>query len=324
MLKLIRFVCIVFGSVGVASHAVAQTSQFPNHPVKIIVPIGAGSTTDFIARLLADQLSNRLGQPFVVDNRAGAGGAIGTGIAAKAAPDGHTLLLASSSHATNPVLVSTLPYNTTEDFSGVSMLVRLPNVLVTAPATGFRSMNDLLDFARSQPGKLSYGSNGVGSGSHMNVELFRAMAKFDAVHVAYKGSADLVNALISRQVEFAFVPITTALPFLRDERLVPLAVGSPERSPLLPSIPTTEEAGVAGSAHNEWIGLFTRAGTPPQIVSRLNGEVVHALTDPAVRERLATVGASPSPSQPEELDAFVKATMEKVAQTVKLVGIPKN
>lgn len=299
-------------------------AQYPDRLVKIVVPIGAGSTTDFIARLIAEQLHGPLRQSVVVENRSGAGGTIGSAQVARSAPDGYTLLVASSAHAVNPVIYSALPYSTTDDFAGVSMLVKLPNVLVTTPAKGFKSMKALVEHAKAHPGSLNYGSNGVGSGAHMNVELFRAMAKFEAVHVAYKGSSELVNALIGGQLDFAFVPITTALPFIRSERLLPLALGSPDRTPLLPDVPTTVEAGVAGSAHNEWIGLFTRAGTPPDVIRRLNREVVKTLNDPAVVERLATVGASPAPTQPEELDAFVRTAIASMRKTVKLAGIPTN
>ncbi len=324
MLRIVRYLSLCIASIALAGPGLAQVAQYPERPVKIIVPIGAGSTTDFIARLLADQLGNKLGQAFVVENRPGAGGAIGTGMVAKAGADGYTLLIASSSHSTNPVLNSALPYNTVEDFAGISLLVRLPNILVTSSAKGYRSMKAMVESGQREPGKLSYGSNGVGSGSHMNVELFRSLAKFEAVHVPYKGSADLVNALIGGQVDFAFVPITTALPFIRDQRLIALAAGSSERTPLLPEVPTTVEAGIAGSAHNEWIGFFARAGTPQPILQRLNAEVHRALAEPAVVERLATVGTAPAPTGTRELDAFVKSSIESAERTVKLVGIPKN
>lgn len=299
-------------------------AEYPDHPLKIVVPIDAGSTTDYIARTLAEQLQQRLGQSIVVENRGGAGGSIGTAFVARAAPDGYTLLVVSSAHTVNPAIHSTLPYNTATDFSGISMLVTLPNVLVTSPAKGYKSMQALVDFGRAHPGQLNYGSGGVGSGAHMNAELFRAMAKFDAVHVPFKGTAEVVNALISGRVDFAFVPITTALPFLRSEKLVPLAIGATMRTPLLPDVPTTVEAGVPGSAHDEWIGLFTRAGTPPEVVRRLNREVVKVLKEPAVVEKLAALGASPATDRPEEFDAFVKAALVSVAKTVRLAGIPTN
>jgi tripartite-type tricarboxylate transporter receptor subunit TctC len=299
-------------------------AEYPDRPLKIVVPIDAGSTTDYIARTLAEQLLLPLGQSIVVENRSGAGGSIGTAFVARAAPDGYTLLVVSSAHTVNPAIHSALPYNTATDFSGISMLVTLPNVLVTSPAKGYKSMQALIDFGRAHPGELNYGSGGIGSGAHMNAELFRAMAKVNAVHVPFKGTAEVVNALIAGRVDFAFVPITTALPFLRSEKLVPLAIGASSRTPLLPDLPTTVEAGVPGSAHDEWIGLFTRAGTPPEVVRRLNREVVKALKEPAVVEKLAALGASPATDRPEEFDAFVKAALVSVAKTVKLAGIPTN
>ena len=260
----------------------------------------------------------------VVENQPGAGGTLGTAMFARAPADGYTLLVASSAHTVNPVMYSKLPYNTTTDFSGISVLVTLPNILVTSPARNFRSMSDLVSFGHKQPGVLTFGSGGVGSGAHMNAELFRAMAKVDAVHIPYKGTPEVVNGLISGSVDFAFVPITTALPFLRSGKLVPLALGSAARTPLLPDVPTTEEAGVPGSAHNEWLGLYTRSGVPDDIIRRLNREVVKALKSAALTERLAMVGASPAPTSPEETDAYVKAGITSVAGTVKLARIPTN
>ena len=311
-----------FVAVALLLSVCAARADYPDRPIKIIVPIGAGSTTDFVARLIAEQLRTSLGQPVVVENQPGAGGTLGTAMFARAPADGYTLLVASSAHTVNPVMYSKLPYNTTTDFSGISVLVTLPNILVTSPARNFRSMSDLVSFGHKQPGVLTFGSGGVGSGAHMNAELFRAMAKVDAVHIPYKGTPEVVNGLISGSVDFAFVPITTALPFLRSGKLVPLALGSAARTPLLPDVPTTEEAGVPGSAHNEWLGLYTRSGVPDDIIRRLNREVVKALKSAALTERLAMVGASPAPTSPEETDAYVKAGITSVAGTVKLARIP--
>lgn len=299
-------------------------AQFPEKALKVIVPIAAGSTTDFIARVVAEQLRASLGQTVVVENMAGAGGTIGTAAAAKSAPDGHTLLVASSAHTVNPVIYKSLPYSTTGDFAGVSVLVTLPNILVTTPGKGINSLEDLVREGRANPGTLTFGSGGVGSGAHMNAELFRAMAKFEAVHVPYKGTPEVVNEIIAGRVDWAFVPITTALPHLRAGKLLPLAVGSSTRTPLLPDLRTTEEAGIAGSAHNEWIGMYTRAGTPDAVLRRLNREVVKALRDPATAEKLATVGAAPTPTSPEEIDALVKSGIASVANTVKIARIPTN
>jgi tripartite-type tricarboxylate transporter receptor subunit TctC len=313
--------CAFFLALGLAINA---SAEYPDHPIRVIVPIDAGSTTDFIARTIAEQIRGPLGQQAIVENRSGAGGSIGSAVVARSAPDGYTLLVASSSHAVNPAIYPNLPYNTKADFAGISLLVTLPNVLVTSPAKNFRTPGALVDFGRAHPGVLNFGSGGVGSGAHMNAALFQSKAGFEAVHVAFKGTPDVVNALIAGRVDFAFVPITTCLPFLRSGQLVGLAVGASKRSALLPDLPTTEEAGVAGSAHNEWIGFFARAGTPPAVIRRLNEEVVKALRNPTVIERLASVGAAPAATTPEELDAFVKTSMAAFAKTVKLANIATN
>jgi tripartite-type tricarboxylate transporter receptor subunit TctC len=320
MFRVLRFLPLVLLSL---SQNVAA-ADYPDRAVRIVVPIDAGSTTDVIARMLAGRISGPLGQPIVVENRGGAGGSIGSALVAKSAPDGYTLLIASSSHTVNPAIYPSLPYSTTRDFSGVTMLVTLPNILVVPPAKNITSTRALIDLAKSKPGQLHYGSGGVGSAAHMNAEQFRAMAKFEAVHVAYKGTPAVINDLIAGRLDYAFVPITNALTFIRAGRLLPLAVGSSERSPLLPDVPTTVEAGVPGSSYNVWIGLFAPGGTPRDIVNRLNKEVIAALKDPAIVERLAAVGAAPAPMAPEALDNYVKAEIDSVAKTVKLSGIPTN
>ena len=305
-----------------AQNAAGQT--YPDRALRIIVPIDAGSTTDFIARLLAERLRGPLGQNLVIENRSGAGGSIGSAVVAKSNPDGYTLLIASSSHTVNPAIYSSLPYNTRRDFAGVSMLVTLPNVLVVSPAKGIASLKALIDLAKAKPGELNYGSGGVGSAAHMNAEQFRAAARFDAVHVPYKGTPEVVNGLISGRLDFAFVPITTALPHLRANKLAALALGSIDRTPLLPNIATTEASGVPGSAYNVWIGMFVRGGTPRDIVNRLHREVSTALADPAMVERLAGVGAAPATMSPDAFDQFISAEIDSVANTVKLSGIPTN
>ncbi len=302
----------------------AATAQYPDHPIKIVVPIGAGSTTDFIARLIADKIRGSLGQPLVVENRGGAGGSLGSAVVALAPADGYTLLIASSSHTVNPAIYKSLPYSTTRDFSGVTMLVTLPNILVVPPSKGITSMNALIELGRAKPGQLNYGSGGVGSAAHMSAEQFRSAARFEAVHVAYKGTPDVINELLSGRLDFAFVPITTVLPQIRAGTLVPLALGSMERTPLLPGIPTSVEAGVPGSAYAVWIGMFARSGTPKAVINRLHKEVTAALKDPAVIEQLASVGATPALMTPEEFDSYIKAEIDSVAKTVKQAGIPTN
>lgn len=299
-------------------------ADYPERSVKIIVPISAGSTTDAIARLVAERLRTPLGQSVVVENVTGAGGSVGTAAVARAPADGYTLLVASSAHTVNPAIYKNLPYNTTADFSAVSVLATLPNILVTPPGRGLNSLEDLLTQGRAAPNKLTYGSGGVGSGAHMNAALFLAMAKVTALHVPFRGTPEVVNELIAGRIDFAFVPITTALAHIRAGKLVPLAVGASKRTPLLPDLRTTEEAGVAGSAHNEWIGMYVRSGVPEAILKRLNRDVTQVLRDASVAERLAALGATASPSSPEEADALVRSGIATSTNTVKLANIPTN
>ena len=320
---LVRILVLVVVALPWLASTIAH-AQYPERPIKIIVPIGAGSTTDFIARLVAERIRSPLAQPVIVENKAGAGGSIGSALVAQSPADGYTLLIASSSHTVNPAIYKSLPYSTTRDFSGITMLVTLPNILVVPPSKGITSMNALIELGHAKPGQLNYGSGGVGSAAHMSAEQFRSAARFEAVHVAYKGTPDVITDLLSGRLDFAFVPIPTVLPQIRAGTLVPLALGSTERSPLLPSIPTTVEAGVPNSSYAVWIGLFARSGTPREIINRLHKEVTTALKDPALIEQLAGAGATPALMAPEAFDNYIKAEIDSVTKTVKQAGIPTN
>ena len=324
VLKVLKVPMVLMVPMALTSTQAFSQQPYPERPIKVVVPIGAGSTTDFIARLVAEKVRGALGQPLVTENRAGAGGSLGTALVAQAPADGYTLLIASSSHTVNPAIYKSLPYSTTRDFSGITMLVTLPNILVVPPSKGITSMNALIELGRANPGKLNYGSGGVGSAAHMSAEQFRSAAKFDAVHVAYKGTPEVINDLLSGRLDFAFVPITTVLPQVRAGTLSALALGSLERTPLLPNIPTTVESGIPNSAYAVWIGLFARAGTPREIINRLQREVTVALRDPAVVEQLASVGATPALMASDDFDTYIKAEIDSVSKTVRQAGIPTN
>lgn len=302
----------------------AVHADYPERPIKLVVPISAGSTVDFVARVVAEALQKSLGQPVVVENVAGAGGTIGTAAVARAGADGYTLLVASSAHTVNPVIYKNLSYDTVRDFRGISALVGLPNILLTGLESGITSVDELVRRGRAHPGKLTFGSGGVGSGAHMNAELFRAKAGFEAMHVPFKGSPEVLNELLAGRIDFAFVPITTALSYVRSGKLRALAVGSSVRSPLLPDIPTTEESGINGSAHNEWVGMYVRAGTSDVLIRLLNREMVRILKDGIISDRLATVGATVIPGTPEDVDAKVKSGIVSVRETIKLANISIN
>lgn len=301
-----------------------RAQEFPNRVIKIIVPISTGSTTDVIARIVAENMRASLGQSMIVENRPGAGGTIGSAVVAKSPPDGYTLLVVSSAHTSNPVLYSKLPYDGISDFKGVTMLARMPQILVTAPSRNLRTVAALIERAKSKPGALTYGSGGVGSAVHMNAEQFRAMAGFEALHVAYRGTPEVVADLISGSLDFAFIPVGNVLGAIRDGRLVALATGTEQRSRQLPDVPTTVEAGVPGSAYGPWIGMFAPSGTPPIVIERLNREAVKALRASETLEKLTGFGAESAPMTSEAFDALVGKEVADIRELVKIAKIPVN
>jgi tripartite-type tricarboxylate transporter receptor subunit TctC len=302
-----------------ASAAHAQT--YPTKPVHVIVPFTPGSATDVVARTVAQALSTRMGQVFVVENRPGAGGTIGANLVAKAAPDGYTLLVNSSGHTVNPSIYPSLPFDTAKDFTGVSLLAEQPNILVVAPSKGWKTAGDLVKAAKAEPGKLSYASAGAGSATHMNAEKFRVSAGIDAVHIPYKGTPEALTDTMNGRVDYFFAPVIAALPMVRDNRVTALAVGSAKRASVLPDVPTTEEAGYPGSAYNFWVGMLAPAGTPPAIVERLNKEVTAALASPEVKDRLAALGADAAPMPAADFDKMIAQELKDNAALVKQAGI---
>jgi len=299
----------------------AGAQGFPDRPIHFIVPFTAGSGTDIVARTVAEPMSRSLGQPIIIENRPGAGGTLGAAQVAKSAPDGYTLLIHSAGHVANPAIYSNLPYDTLNDFAGVTPLASLPNVLIVSPSRGWKSVNDLVDAARANPGKLNYASAGIGSATHMNAEIFRESAKFEAVHVPFKGTPEAMTETMTGRVDFFFAPLTSALPQIKEGRLMALAVGTPQRSPVLPNVPTTVEAGFAKSEYVFWVALLAPGGTPRSVVDRLNAEALRALASPEVKEKLATLGADPMPMSPAAFDAFLRAETARMAAIVKSAGI---
>jgi tripartite-type tricarboxylate transporter receptor subunit TctC len=296
-------------------------ANWPDKPIRIIVPFTAGSGTDIIARTLAEPMSRSLGQPIVIENRPGAGGTLGASQVAKSAPDGYTLLVHSAGHVANASIYPQIPYDTLKDFAGVTTLASLPNVLIVAPSKGFKTVGDLVQKARANPGVLNYGSAGNGSATHMNAEIFRLSAKFDAQHVPYKGTPEAMTETATGRIDFFFAPMSSALPQIKDGRLQALAVGTAQRSPLLPDVPTTLEAGFPHSDYVFWVAMLAPAATPRPIIERLNAEVLKALASPEIKEKLAVLGAEPMPMAPAAFDAFLKTETARMAQVVKSAGI---
>jgi tripartite-type tricarboxylate transporter receptor subunit TctC len=299
----------------------AAAEGYPERPVHFLVPFTAGSGTDIIGRTLGQALSNALGQPVIVENRPGAGGTVGAGQVARSAPDGYTLLVHSAGHVANPAIYTSLPYDTVKDFACITPLASLPNVLVVPPQRGWKTVKDMVDKAQANPGALNYGSAGVGSATHMNAEIFRQAAKFDAVHVPYKGTPEAMTETAAGRIDFFFAPLSSALPLIKDGRLQALAVGTATRSPLLPNVPTTIEAGYPHSDYIFWVALLAPAATPKALVGKLNADVVMALGTPAVKERLEFLGAEPMPMSPAACDAFLKSEVARMAGVVKSAGI---
>lgn len=304
-----------------AAQAAAWAQSWPAKSVRIIVPFTPGSGTDIMARLVSEKLSSQLGQPVVVENRPGAGGTIGAGLVAKAEPDGYTILVHSSSYTVTPSTYKDLSYDTLRDLTGVVPLGLLPNVLVIAPSKGIRSVKELVAAAKAKPGSMNSASVGIGSATHLNAERFRLGAGIEVVNVPFKGTPEALTEVITGRVDYYFCPVNAVLPFLKDGKVVALAVGSSKRSLALRDLPTTLEAGVANSDYNFWVGMFAPAKTPVDTVNRLYRETVKALTLPDVREKLANLGAEPMDYNPEQFNAYLRNEIASNAALVKAAGI---
>lgn len=301
--------------------AFAGAQSWPTKPVRIVVPFTAGSATDILARTFGQKLSESWGQPVVIDNRPGAGGSIGAGIVAKSPPDGYTLLVHSAAYAVNPSMYPDLPYDTRKEFVEIAPLGGQPNVLVVAPASGIKSVKELVALAKEKPGTLNYGSAGTGSGTHINAEKFKLATGIDAVHVPYKGTPEALTDTMAGRVTYFFSPISAALPQIKEGKLVALAVSSAQRASSLKDVPTVVEAGVPGFDYNLWVGLFGPAGLPADLVERINKDVQRALASPEIKERFANLGAEALPMTPAEFKKFASDEMDVSAKIVKAAGI---
>lgn len=309
----------------VSATAQAQdAANYPNKPIHVVVPFAAGSTTDLIARAISDKMGQNLGQTLVIENRGGASGTIGQLAVATAAPDGYTIMIHSSSHTVSPSTFTKLPFKTEEDFVGITPIVTSPNVLVIAPEKGMKTLQDLVDFGKANPGKLNFASAGQGSATHLNAEKFKLAAGLDALNIPFKGSAEAVGEVMTGRVDYYFSPIAPVMSHIKDGRLLALAVGSPTRSAALPDVPTTGEAGVPGSELVFWIGMLAPAGTPEPIVQRLHDEVVKAVASPEVKTRFAALGVEPWTMEPKAFNAYIHDEIGSYSELVKAAGIEPN
>lgn len=302
-----------------AGTAVAQA--YPAKPVRMVVPFPAGGATDIVGRLVAQKLTEAWGQQVVVDNRSGAGGTIGSDVVAKSAPDGYTILVATSStHAIAPSVYSRLAYDPVRDYAPVTLLVSATILLAVHPSVPAKSVRELIALGKRQPQALSFASSGNGGISHLIGEQFKSMAGIQMLHVPYKGDTPALVDLVSGQVSLMFGTAVSFLPYVKSGRLNALAVTNPKRSPIVPDIPTVAESGLPGFEALQWFGIFTPAGTPKDIVARLNGEIVKILRLPDIRERLSGLGADVVGNTPEQFAAFQKADATKWAKVAKESG----
>jgi tripartite-type tricarboxylate transporter receptor subunit TctC len=302
--------------------AISVSAQgWPTKPVRAIVPVGAGSSTDIVHRIVLEQLAEQLGQPLVVENRVGAGGTIGSAIVAKAPADGYTLLANGAAHTIAPALYKSLPYDPVRDFIPIVPLGSSPSVLVVSPARGFRTVADLVAAARTKPNALTFSSVGIGTATHLSAERFQASAGAQAMHVPFKGGAEAMTEVLAGRVDFFFGPPALVLPQVRDGKLVALAVNGVTRSASLPDVPTLAEAGIKDAEYPIWFGLFAPAGTPRGIVDRLHRETLKALQTPRVRERLAGLGVDPMSMSPDEFAAYVDREVALNAGLARNAGL---
>lgn len=307
---------------GASSPAWAQ--NWPTRqPIKLIVPFPPGNALDTIARPIFDQVSKQIGQAFVFENRPGAGGTLGMGLAAKAAPDGYTFLVNSSIHTIVPTTYTKLPFDTFKDLTPVIPLGQFPNVMV-APPGRFKSVQDLVAKGNATPGSLTYGSGGIGAATHLNAERFRLAAGFEAVHVPFRGAPDAVREVLGGRIDFYFSPLVAVVPLIEAKQLDALAVSSLRRDASLPNVPTTLEAGYPNSEYIFWVGVFAPSATPKDIVQRLHDEIAKAMAEPAMKELVAKLGANPMPLNPAQFDAFVRTELESNAKLIKAAGIEQN
>jgi len=300
----------------------ASSQAYPAKPIRFIVPWPAGGVADITTRLVGRKLSENMGQTFVIDNRAGATGIIGSELVARAAPDGYTLLMGTTTtHATNPVMFKKLPYDAIKDFAPISLVADAPFVLLVHPSLPVRSVKELIAFAKARPGQLNYGSSGTGGSSHLGFELFNQMAGIKAVHVPYKGLAPATLDLLSGNITMSWESTAAATPYIRDKRLRALGIGSAKRSELMPEIPTISESGLNGFELGSWSAMFAPAATPPEIVRRLQREVVAVVADRNMREQFAALGAEPVGGTPEELASVLKHDIVKWAKIAREANV---
>ena len=298
----------------------SQTAGFPSKPIRLISGATAGSASDLIARALAEKFQTEFGVPVVVENKVGAAGAVAVQTILSAPPDGHTIFVYTAAHTVLP-LISKLPYDPLRDFSAVTPLGVVPNVMVVSPTKNYKTVRDVIQAAKANPKALNYASAGTGSATHMSAEKFRIATGIEAVHVPFKGSPEAITETMAGRIDYFFAPLVSALPLIKSGKLLPLAVGTPKRSSQLPNVPTLQESGISQADYLFWIGMLVSSKTPRDIVQRINQSTLKALQLPEVKEKMNTLGAEMMPMTPEQFDALIKEELVVNAAIVKASAI---
>jgi tripartite-type tricarboxylate transporter receptor subunit TctC len=317
-MKILRSVLFAaLAALALQSHA----QGYPNKAVRVVISFTPGSSTDIVGRIVMNKLSEIWGQPVVPENRGGAGGSIGSAAVASAAPDGYVLLINSNAHAVNPAIYAKLPYDTTKDFTDIVPLAVQPNVLVVGADSPYKSLMDLVNAAKAKPGSINWGHAGIGSGTHLNTERFIAASGVQVTQIPFKGTPEVFAAMFSGDVNAYWAPISAAMSSIKGGRLRALAVSTAKRSPQLPDVPTTGEAGVNGADSPLWFGVWGPAGVPEDIVNKINADVRKALADPVVKERLINGGNVTMEMSPQEFARFVRSEIDDYQRVIKAAGI---
>ncbi len=313
---------IKLGAAVLAASAIPQAGwaqAWPSRNIRALVPFGAGSSIDIVGRIVLDPLSKQLGQTIVVENRGGAGGSIGSAQVARAEPDGYTLLIHASAHSAAPAAFPNITYDPAGDFTGVAMFGTVPNVTIIAPSKGIKTIQELV--AKAKDGKMSFSSAGVGSATHWAAERFRLAAGFQATHVPFKSGPDAITEVMTGRVDFCCMGVSSALAFIKDKKVLPLAVSTPKRSSALPDIPTTLEAGYKDSDYSFWMGMLAPAKTPAPVVEKLRAETLKALALPEVQAKFKPQGIEPMPLTVAEFNALIRKEIEANKALVKAAGL---
>ena len=318
-----NFAVCLFGALVVASSA-ASAQPYPSHNITVVIPFAPGNANDITGRIVFEQVSKQVGQTIVIDNRGGAGGTIGVGQAARANPDGYTILFHSASFSSAYVTHKTLPYDTFKDFIAVAPAGISPSVLVVSPSKSYKTAADLVAAAKAKPGELNFASAGIGAASHLAAEKFNVAAGIKSQHVPFKGPVEALTEVMAGRIDYYFLPIAPALALIKDGKVTALAVSSDKRAPLLPDVPTTAEIGYPKAAYAFWNGAFVPAKTPPEVVKKIYDEMTKAVAEPAIRERLAKLGIVPLNMSQLEFQKYFEADVRDTDALAKAAGIERQ